>query len=392
MESFLISQEIHIQFTNWLDQLSLNQSAALGCNDPDIRKALIEATLNAFPHRQHVLLDLSETRVTDLAHELCHKVGLPSELQPDVMIHVIHLEHSLLESIPSEGYADQWGKNLRSAFSAPIYLYGDERLVKSLQQQPDHPSIHPVLLIESGDSRLPYTALQNLASLATTEPFQVADLLAMSGAIAHAEHWYQQQEIRGGHDLERLIGLAELSIHRGAYDSASQFLAEIRSMKPEESNSDIMARCTLANGRLAFASRHWKEAIAALRTGLTYISAEDSREEYGEINRMIGSAWERKGDPDKAIDHYLLAASTWAKDIRFATAAAKAFQHAGAICQNRFRYVEAKAHFSSALPLAESAGDQFLTSSLEDSIDSMSEQLQKKEKKGGKGLFGKLFS
>lgn len=394
MDSFLISPEAEEQFSTWLSSVSPDKSSLLACNDPDARKAMIESVINAFPSPQHqpVLLDLSETRVTNLADDLLRKIGDPEELSPSVMIHIINMELSLLESVATDGSANEWAKDLEKGFPFPIHIYGDERLLKSLEGQPWKESVSPAALIGTSEARLPYQELESLVKQESMEPYQVADLLAMSGAIAHAEHWYQEQEEKGGHELERVIGLGEIALHRRDHAGAIEMFDKASSLINDETASSMVARFALGKGRLAFASQNWKKAISALAGNLSRISPEDSREEYGEINRMIGQAWEKKGEPEKAIESYIRAGAAWAEEDSFSMVAAKAYQHAAAICQNQFRFQDAKENFSKALSLAETVGDEFLQASLEDSIEAMTEQIQKKEKKGRKGLFGKLFS
>lgn len=392
MEMFSLSEEAEAVYQEWLHQLTDDSAALLACNDPNWRKLLVEHTANHFQSYQHIILDLSETRVESWNDMITAKLGAPTELAEDVMLHVVNLEMSYLESkISPELATANWGAI--SADRPIVRVYCDEPLLEALKSAPNEwlASIAQASVVPSGAAALPYQTLEQITPDSADTALQVADLLALAGAVAHAGHWYEQALALSAPVGLVALGQGELALHRGDFQQAEGLMHQaLESL--EEAQASEKGRAYLALGRIAFGKRAWKSCIHDLEKGKQHFSADHHPEEWGELSRIQGRAWEQIGEPTKAVESFATAGRHWATYPQYAMAAAKAFQAAAAICQNQHLHSEALSHFSSAVPLAKTAGEAFLVASLEDSVEAMEELLQKAEKRGKKGLFGKLFS
>lgn len=391
---FSLSQEAEKLYEEWISQLSNGSVACLACNDPDWRKLLVEQTANYFSSNQHIILDLSETRVQNWQEMLESKLGTPEDLSPDMMIHIVNLEMSFLESLVSEALQPaHWGSSITNEASPSIRIYCDEPLLASLSDLPEGFLQHDTAtcIIPSIPSPLPYEELKKCSTKSGEDALYIADLLTMAGAIAHAAHWYDQALERSAPEGLVYVGQGEIALHRGKYPEAESLMNQALESLQEGQNGE-KGRAYLALGRIEFGNRSWKKAIKHLKKGQQYISAEDQPEEWGEFSRIEARAWEQIGEPAKAVSAYLKAAEHWASYPAYALPAAKAYQSAAAMCQNQHQPQQAFTHFSAGIPLARAAGNEFLVVSLEDSVEAMEELIKKAEKRGKKGFLGKLFS
>lgn len=394
MEMFSLSWEAEKLYEAWLNQLTDGSLGFLACNDPDWRKLLVEQTANHFSSHQHIILDLSETRVQNWQEMLESKLGDMEELSPEVMLHIVNLEMSYLESVVSEELQPQhWGQAITDQPAPTIRIYGDEPLLTALSAMTNGllESDTPVCSIPSIPSPLPYEALEKLSPEMGEGAVKIADLLTMAGAIAHAAHWYDKALELSAPEGLVYVGQGEIALHRGKYPEAESLMNQALESLEEGQHSE-KGRAYLALGRIEFGNRNWKKAIKQLKAGQRHISAEDEPEEWGEFSRIQARAWEQIGEPAKAVAAYIAAAEHWAAFPKYALPAAKAYQSAAAMCQNQHQPQQALTHFSAGIPLAKAAGNEFLEVSLEDSVEAMEELVKKAEKRGKKGLFGKLFS
>lgn len=394
MEMFSLSQEAEKLYEAWLNQLTDGSPAFLACNDPDWRKLLVEQTANHFSGHQHIILDLSETRVQNWQEMLESKLGDLEELSPEVMIHIINLELSYLESSVSEElHPRNWGSSSGDQTGSTIRIYSDEALLTACNSEDvewlrtDTTSC----AIPSTPSPLPYEELSKLSSETGRGAIKIADLLTLAGAIAHADHWYEKALELSAPEGLAYLGQGEIALHRGKYPEAEALMSQALESLEEQQRSE-KGRAYLALGRIEFGNRTWKKSIKYLRRGQQHFSAQGNPEEWGELSRIEARAWEQIGEPAKAVAAYVVAAEHWASFPEYALPAAKAYQSAATMCQNQHQPQQALSHFAAGIPLAKSAGNEFLEVSLEDSVEAMEELVKKAEKRGKKGLFGKLFS
>lgn len=391
---FSLSQEAEIMYEDWLNQLSDDSPAFLACNDPDWRKMLVEQTANHFTSHQHIILDLSETRVKNWQEMLASKLSDMEELSPEVMLHIVNLEMSYLESLVSEElHPKNWKKTTGEQNGPSIRIYGDEPLLSVLTAEEVDwlGSDTTICRIPSIPSPLPYESLQKLSPETGDDAIKIADLLTMAGAIAHAGHWYQKALDLSAPEGLVYLGQGEIALYRGESPEAERLMNLALESLNDDQHSE-KGRALLTLGRIEFGNRDWKKSIKHLKEGQKHFSPKDQPEEWGEMSRIQGRAWEQIGEPAKAVSAYIEAAEHWASFPEYALPAAKAYQSAAAICQNQLQPQQALSHFSAAIPLAKAAGNEFLEVSLEDSVEAMEELVKKAEKRGKKGLFGKLFS
>lgn len=394
MEMFSLSQEAEQLYEAWVNHLTDGSVACLACNDPDWRKLLVERTANHFSAHQHIILDLSETRVQNWQEMLESKLGAPEDLSPDMMIHIVNLELSFLESLVSEELRpEHWGPSTTDETSPSIRIYCDEPLLNSLSALPEGILQHDTAIctIPSIPSPLPYEDLNTRSSKSGADALYIADLLTLAGAIAHAAHWYDKALELSAPEGLVYLGQGEIALHRGKYPEAESLMNQALELLEEGQNSE-KGRAYLALGRIEFGNRSWKKAIKYLKAGQQHCSATEQPEEWGEFSRIEARAWEQIGEPAKAVSAYLRAAEHWASFPEYALAAAKAYQSAAAMCQNQHQPQQALSHFRAGIPLARAAGNEFLEVSLEDSVEAMEELIKKAEKRGKKGFLGKLFS
>lgn len=394
MEMFSLSQEAEALYEEWLNQLTDGSSAFLACNDPDWRKLLVEQTANHFSGYQHIILDLSETRVQNWQEMLESKLGDLEELSPEVMLHIVNLEMSYLESLASEElHPKNWRQATNDQSGPTIRIYCDEPLLTALNQEEIEflGTDTPTCTIPSDPSPLPYEKVKKLNSETGDGAIKIADLLTLTGAIAHADHWYEKALELSAPEGLAYLGQGEIALHRGKYPEAEALMSQALESLEEEQHSE-KGRAYLALGRIEFGNRAWKKSIKYLRRGQQHFSTQDNPEEWGELSRIEARAWEQIGEPAKAVAAYITAAEHWASFPEYALPAAKAYQSAATMCQNQHQPQQALSHFAAGIPLAKSAGNEFLEVSLEDSVEAMEELVKKAEKRGKKGLFGKLFS
>ncbi|MDP5171375.1 MAG: tetratricopeptide repeat protein [Bacteroidia bacterium] len=402
MDLVSLSPEAEDIFQSWLDQLEEAKPAFLACNHPEWRPWMAEQVMAISASRQPVLLDLSETRVNNWSEMLDQKLGEDLINDPDLELHVFHLEHSALEHAAlGKSLFETWQEEGLGIASGNLRIYGDEQLLAEAQQHASDwlGAFSPVAMIPSSFAALPYTKLRDLVSQQEAGEFaefetEVAYQLALAGAIAHAEHWYGLGLEKENSRITAIakVGLGELELHRGNLSTATELFEEAMELLPEEA-TNAQGRALIGLGRIYFAAREWKSAIKQLEAARQALSNGEAPEEWGEATRILARAQEELGNPQLAVEAYLEAGRHWAELGSYPLAAAKSFQHAGAINQNQLRWQEALEYFSTAIPFAEKAQDEFLVASLEDSVENMRLQAKKaSEKEAKKGFFGKLFS
>ncbi len=392
--------ESDAQVSAWIDQLDDACPSFLACNEPNWLSAIIERVTQAFPQYRHILLSLSETMVDDFEASITEK--LSQHQSGEVMVHIIYLEHSILHHL-AEGTESfkAWTDKDALSFSS-IRLYGDEPLLDMLEKEAPSfiSAFNPIQRVNShSHARTPYSTILELGkgfrNGDSEKALDIAEQLALAGAVVHAETWYDRYlEQDGKQKTEALIGKAELQLYRQAMREASQLLDEASNALAED-RSDLSGRIHMGRGRILMQQRDRKAAIRELLLARKQLSSEEQPEDWGKACEYLGLLFEGIGDPQAAIDQFLEAGEHWGKLDEHTLPAAKAYQHAAAILQNQLRFNEALQQFSTALEWANQTEDEFLQASLEDSVEAMTEEAHKagkKQKKGGKGLFGRLFS
>ncbi len=400
MDPATLSPQAEATAQQWIDTLQPGKPAFLASRRTDWRMSLLEQAAAEDPASHHVVLDLNETIVDAWEPLLLEKLGAELVDDPQLVLHVVHLEHSLLESLASgQSLFEGWDQASIGIASGNLRIYGDDALQTALASQAPHfwARFDPVATLETDAPPLPYDKLEALGTAFrdgdTSRSVAIAEQLSLAGALAAAQLWFEHSLTEGyGSSGSATLGLGELALHRGKFPEAMEQLQAALNLL-DVSASFEKGRAYLALARIQFSQRQWKAAIAYLQQARSSFSPSDHPEEWGEATRILARSQEELGQALLAVAAYLEAAQHWAATPAYAAAAAKSFQHAGAICQNQLLHADALAHFSAAIPFAETAKDEFLVESLEDSVESMKELVAKTNGKAGKkGFLGRLFS
>lgn len=392
----------------------------VGIDQTTDRDGLLEALVPATPELEHLLLDLSQEQVHSLVEVLNSRFAdlLDDSLDQAVRrtVHVVHLEHTLLQEIlQGEGklltQLEAERESLRSGFPFRLILWVDAYLWRRLEHEASQfwtllsdrfaffrdESQHP------GDQT--YLRLLELVAQVreqeTADPeltYQIGHILEAKGLVEAGLDYYQQvleTDAPAGLVVKVKEGMAHLHELEGEAGEAVAAYQEALDLSPPQ--SEVAARLHEQQGALYLQLQAMEEAMEAFGRALTAFEAQADEKGQARMHRRLAYGRERKGKLDEAVAHYLQAIELIeGADDPSPRTLAEAYQQVGAIRQNQQRYAEALQAFQDALPHAEETEDEFLTAALEDSVEAMTEAVQRRGKKteGGekkrKGLFGRL--
>lgn len=401
---------------------------AIGVDAEQSREALLEALVPVTEHYQHILLDLGQEQVGSLVEVLNSRFAdlLGGSLNHAVqhVVHVVHLEHTLLHEILSgEGrllaQLEAEREPLRSGFPFRLLLWVDGYLWRRLAHEapqlwglmidqfafftPDSDEAH------AAPSDQAYLRLLELAAQTrqaeTPDPallYEIGHALEQKGVIAPAIEHYEQvltQEAPAQLHLQAHEGLAHLHQQEGAAGEAVE--AYDAALALAETASVDAARLHEQQGDLYLRLQAVEEANEAFREALAAYQTHSDELGQARMHRRLAYSEERKGQLDQAVRHFLQAIELLeAADEPDVHHLADAYQQVGAIRQNQQRYAEALEAFAQALPFAQATEDAFLIAALEDSVEAMRETLARRKKDNAKdpgdppkrkGLFGRLL-
>jgi tetratricopeptide (TPR) repeat protein len=392
----------------------------VGIEQPADRDGLLEALVPATPELEHLLLDLSQEQVHSLVEVLNSRFAdlLSDSLDQAVRrtVHVVHLEHTLLQEIlQGKGkLLDQLEterESLRSGFPFRLILWVDVYLWRRLEHEAPQLwallSDHFAFFRQETDHPTDQVYLRLLELVAQTREqktpdpeltYQIGHILEEKGLVqAGLDHYQQVLEADVPEALKLKVkeGMAHLYEREGEAGEAAAAYQEALDLSGPQSTE--AARLHEQQGALYLQLQAVEEAMEAFGRALRAFEAQSDEKGQARMHRRLAYGQERKGKLDEAVAHYLQAIELIeAADDPNVLTLAEAYQQVGAIRQNQQRYAEALQAFQDALPYAQATEDDFLTAALEDSVEAMTEMVQRRGKKaeGGekkrKGLFGRL--
>jgi tetratricopeptide (TPR) repeat protein len=397
----------------------------LGTEGEAHRDLLLEALVPETSHYQHIILDLGQEQVHSLADVLQSRfadlMGGPLDHAVQHFVHVIHLEHTLLhEILAGEGQMiaqlEAERETLRTGFPFQLLLWVDPYLWRRLQHEatqlgelvagqfaffddrlePEHPApsdqVYLRLMELSSQQRKVDTADPTLS-------YQIGHLLEERSLLAPAMTHYQAALAQGA-DVPLQVQIHEGLAHLYARESEPGAAMEAYQAALDLTDEDdlpAMARLHEQQGDLYLQLQAIKEADASYGQALSAFEALDDDIGQARMHRRLAHGKERSGQLDQAVQHYLHAVELWrTSDAADPHAMAEAYQQVGAIRQNQRLYQDALAAFEEALSQAQATDDEFLIAALEDSVEAMQEEVERRGAKGTndgkkrKGLFGRL--
>ena len=379
------------------------------------RDQVLEQLIAEKQELRHIAMNLVKDPVASLAQVLRDRIpeDILSGEKPKQAIHCLNLETSrlfeivkgeaqLLENLETEAEA------FTNEFPLLLVLWTDVFMLDIIEQQAPNFFAGAMgrfsFFSEKQDEELknPYSLLtQNIhalsgesdASTSAKMCQEIAEIFEGFGQPEEAMNYYHQslEYAQQCEDKARMasayLRTADLLKQEGdliqaldAYQFSLENFQDIDNWEEAGAIHRKVADIQKRSGNLSEAMEQYKAAIYSFKQ-------TDKQEEIAITHRYIGQLLERKGDLPKSIKYYETAIEL------FDTPAekAKTYQQIGAIHQDQLRWAEALDTFKNALPFAKKAEDKFLIEAIEDSIENMEEEVAKKEKKGKKGLFGKLF-
>ena len=390
----------------------------IATDHPQARDQLLEQLVRDHEQFRHIAFNLAQDRIPSLADALMERVPediLEGEL-PNQAVHCMNLEVSVLYEIV-EGTSvlipelQAKVEHFTKPFPFLLIVWTDLFMLSALENEAPgfYTGASGVFRFFSvGKTELeenPYQKLaENISALqqstdakeSATICHQIATLFESFDQPEEAMNYYHQAleyceqteapELMANSYLKTADLLAIGSDLMQAIDAYEMALEGFGHQEDHEKEGIIhrkMANLYRNGGSVNDAKSEFILAIESFESAGLPI-------EMGHTYQQLAKIFERKGNLDHAIEQYESAASCF-QQVGESAEQAKAIQQIGAINQDQLKWSEALQAFEKALPLAEEAGDDFLTEALHDSIENMKEQIQKQQKKGKKGLFGKLF-
>lgn len=406
----------HIQATPLSPSLLL-----VGLPDHKWVEPLIEELLPHSSHRQHVLLDLGRTQVTSLLGTLQDRladiISQPAHETSQYVVHIVRLEHTLLREIldgnePLISTLQAEAADLQSGLGLTLVVWVDSYACRRLfQEAPDFwdrlSEVITFFALEEDEDAPADPAYAHMRELTTRRAeaetpqaalhYEIGQVLEQQGLLDQARIYYQQalaQTDEASLQLNLYEGLAHIA--EAEHEPAVAIDAYNSALELAEDNSLEAARLYQQQGELFLRGQASEEAMTAFRYALEAYRSHEDEQGQAQSLRRLAHMEERKGNLDQSVAYYSQAIELLEREGGpEPLALAGAYQQVGAIRQNQQRYAEALSSFEHALPYARETGDEFLVAALEDSIETMTEEVKRRGSKSSgekkrRGLFGRM--